>query len=118
MFPDSIRQERVLALLESMHMIVSQTLVQTMDGRRAAAREFLVFDQDIRRHLADAPLAAWPTMVRRLTAERGQSMLIAIGKLFRAGRIEERTLKLYECRFGQIGADIPMEIGRAHVCNP
>src|SRR3546814_18786189 len=53
MFPDSIRQERVLALLESMHMIVSQTLVQTMDGRRAAAREFLVFDQDIRRHLAD-----------------------------------------------------------------
>src|SRR3546814_8728554 len=60
MFPDSIRQERVLALLESLHMIVSQTLVQTMDGRRAAAREFLVFDQDIRRHLADAPLAAWP----------------------------------------------------------
>src|SRR3546814_16801050 len=95
MFPDSIRQERVLALLESLHMIVSQTLVQTMDGRRAAAREFLVLDQDSRRHLAEATLAAWPTMVRRLTAERGQSMMIAIGKLVRAGRNDERSLHLY-----------------------
>src|SRR3546814_9898236 len=53
MFPDSIRQERVLALLESLHMIVSQTLVQTMDGRRAAAREFLVFDQRSEEHTSE-----------------------------------------------------------------
>src|SRR3546814_9600129 len=62
MFPDSIRQERVLALLESLHMIVSQQLVQTMDGRCAEARELLVVDQEIRPHLADERLAARPTL--------------------------------------------------------
>lgn len=85
-FPAMERQGRAIDLAESLRLVVTQVLLPTVDGRRVAAREFLVFDADVRDALLSTEVDRWPQVTRSLIRERGQGMGMAVRRIFDDGR--------------------------------
>jgi len=89
-FPAAERQDRAFSLMEQMRLVINQSLLPAVDGRRVAAREILVFDEETRfAFLAEGDLSRWPVLGRRLLQERGQTMEQAVSRLRAEGRISE-----------------------------
>lgn len=79
------------SIIDSVRVIVSQQLVPSTDGRRVAVREFLVFDDKMRRDLlnvATQNISLLPVRAAELVAEYGQTMVGHAEDLHRAGRID------------------------------
>lgn len=88
--PDE-RHGRALDILESMRMIVWQKLVRTVDGKRTALKEFLVFTPEIRDALISTPVDSLTAKVRELLQKHGQPIEKAAQNQFDAGIIDKRT---------------------------
>lgn len=90
------RHSRIVDIIETVRLIIWQKLVPTLDGKRTALREYLVFDEMIR----DKLLAADPDQVtantRKLLKEYGQTMDVDAKAKFTAGIISEREYRLVE----------------------
>jgi len=87
------------SLIDSLRVIVSQRLVPTLDGRRCAVREFLVFDDAMRRELltvATKNISLLPSAAARLVVQHGQTMAQAARQLAAAGRIDPIYADLIE----------------------
>ncbi len=95
-FPKEERQARTVDILETTRLIVWQQLVPSIDDKRVALREFLVFDEDIRNELLDSDLDRITAKTRELLHRKGQPMIVDAKKKFDAGQISERTYKLLE----------------------
>src|SRR5580700_10050999 len=52
-FPSEERQGRAIDIIETIRVVISQRLVPTVDGKRVALREYLVFDEKVRDILLD-----------------------------------------------------------------
>jgi len=79
------------SIIDSVRVIVSQQLVPSTDGRRVAVREFLVFDNRMRRELlsvATQNISLLPVRAGELVEEFGQTMLGHAEDLHRDGRID------------------------------
>ncbi len=79
------------SIIDSVRVIVSQQLVPSTDGRRVAVREFLVFDNKMRRDLLSVStqnISLLPIRAAELVAEHGQTMVGHAEELLRAGRID------------------------------
>ncbi len=78
------------SIIDSVRVIVSQQLVPSLDGRRVAVREFLVFDNRMRRELlrvATQNISLLPMRAGELVAEYGQTMLGHAEELLQDGKI-------------------------------
>jgi len=93
-FPAEERHGRALDILETMRLALWQKLVPTVDGKRAALREFLVFDEDVRDILVNTEVEMLANKTRQLLKERGQPMIVDAKRKFEAGIISERTYNL------------------------
>ncbi|CAN5246746.1 Dot/Icm type IV secretion system ATPase DotB [soil metagenome] len=93
-FPIGERHGRTIDILETARLIVWQKLVPTVDGKRVALREYLVFNEEIRDILLESPLESVTAITRRLLKERGQPMIVDAQQKFDAGMISERDYKL------------------------
>ena len=82
-----------------LRLVVTQSLLRTVDGNRVAAREYLVFDEYVRDRLLAHSVEEWPSLTRKLMQERGQTMAQAAEKYYRDGRIDERTYRLIATRY-------------------
>lgn len=95
-FPKEEQHTRTIDIIETMRVIIWQKLVPTVDGKRVALREYLIFDEAIR----DQLLATHPDKVtaktRALLATHGQPMLTDAKAKYQAGQIGERTYNLIE----------------------
>lgn len=74
LFPESERNGRSIDVIENLKMVVTQRLLKTVDDRRTAVREYLVFDDDVRRILLNTSLDKIPAKCRELTMERGRTL--------------------------------------------
>ena len=54
-FPADERVGRIIDILETVRLVIWQKLVPTVDGKRVALREYLVFDEHVRDELISAP---------------------------------------------------------------
>lgn len=88
--PDE-RSERAYALMETMRMIVTQTLVPKVSGGRLGVREWMRFDDQVRDKLMDMDFKEWPTEVQRMLPFYGQTMARSAEIYFEAGDIDRRT---------------------------
>ena len=88
------RNNLVSAVAQSLRLIVNQKLVRSIDGRRTALREYLVFDARLRAKFLRTTPDEWPDMTRCAVEEQGQSFGVAIENALRAGRIDERVAAL------------------------
>ncbi|MCL2474013.1 MAG: Flp pilus assembly complex ATPase component TadA [Alphaproteobacteria bacterium] len=93
-FDPSERTERAYALMETLRMIITQTLAPRVGGGRIGLREYLVFDDRVRDTLLDTPVEHWATQTQRLLARHGQSMEQSANKAFKAGLIDRRSYLL------------------------
>lgn len=88
--PDE-RSERAYALMETMRLIVTQTLAPKVSGGRLGIREWMRFDDQVRDKLMDMDFKEWPTEVQRMLPFYGQTMARSAEIHFEAGDIDRRT---------------------------
>lgn len=93
-FPSEERHGRALDILETLRMVIWQKLVPTVDLKRVALREYLIFDEEIRDILVNTEVEMLANKTRQLLKERGQTMLMDAKIKFDEGRISERTYNL------------------------
>lgn len=90
-YPAEERAGRTIDLIETMRLIISQRLAPTVDGKRVALREYLVFDEKIRDILLDTDPNNITAMVRKMVREQGRTMAADAKEKFDAGFITERV---------------------------
>lgn len=93
-FPNEERYGRAVDILETIRVAIWQKLVPSVDGKRVALREYLVFDEQIRDNLLEADPNNITAATRTLLKTHGQVMLVDAKRHFEAGTISERTYKL------------------------
>ena len=93
-FPSEERHGRALDILETLRMVIWQKLVPTVDGKRVALREYLIFDEEVRDILVTTEVEKLASKTRQLLKERGQPMIKDAEKKFKEGRIDERMFNL------------------------
>lgn len=93
-FPSEERQGRTIDIIETVRVIISQRLVPTIDGKRVALREYLVFDEKIRDILLETDILNITNVVRKLVREYGCTMEADAHAKFKAGLITERQYRV------------------------
>jgi defect-in-organelle-trafficking protein DotB len=90
-FEPNERSERAYALMESLRLIVTQTLVSKVSGGRLGVREWMRFDDSVRDKLMDMDFKDWPAEIGRMVPFYGQSMARSAEIFFEAGEIDRKT---------------------------
>src|SRR3990167_1111493 len=93
-FPPEERQGRTIDIIETVRLVVSQRLVPTVDGKRVALREYLVFNEEIRDILLETDILNITNTVRKLVREQGRTMAADAHEKFSAGIISERLYRI------------------------
>jgi defect-in-organelle-trafficking protein DotB len=93
-FPPEERQGRTIDIIETVRLVISQRLVPTVDGKRVALREYLVFDEKIRDILLETDVLNITNVVRKLVREYGRTIETDANEKFKAGIITERQYSL------------------------
>ncbi len=88
------RAGRTIDILETIRLCIWQKLVPTVDGKRVALREYLVFDEETRDILLEGDPENVTSATRKLVHERGQLMSVDAKQRFDEGLIDERTYHL------------------------
>lgn len=104
-FEPNERSERAYALMETVRLVVTQTLVPKIGGGRMGIREWMRFSDDVRDKLLGMDFKEWPTEIHRLIALNGQSMAKSAGQAFDAGLIDRRTYIMLSSSTGAGGGD-------------
>ncbi|MCD6048571.1 MAG: dotB [Gammaproteobacteria bacterium] len=89
-FPIEERAGRTIDIIETIRVVIWQTLIPSLDGKRVALREYLIFDEKVRDALLDTPTEMVTAKTRQLLKEYGQTMDIDAKAKFEAGIIGER----------------------------
>lgn len=93
-FPREERVGRTIDIIETLRLIIWQKLVPTIDGKRVALREYLIFNEEVRNILLAADPAEVTSITRKLLKEKGQPMVVDAKQKFDEGIISEREFKL------------------------
>lgn len=93
-FPAEERQGRTIDIIETVRLVISQRLVPTVEGKRVALREYLVFDEKTRDILLETDILNITNVVRKLAREYGHTMQSDAQEKFKAGLITERQFNL------------------------
>jgi defect-in-organelle-trafficking protein DotB len=93
-FPPEERQGRTIDIIETVRLVISQRLVPTVDGKRVALREYLIFDEKVRDILLEADILNITNVVRKLVREQGRTMEADAKEKLQAGMITERQYHL------------------------
>lgn len=90
-FPAEERLGRTIDIIETLRLIVSQRLIPTVDDKRVALREYLVFDESVRDVLLETDPINVTAVTRKLVREKGRTMDTDAKEKFDAGIISERN---------------------------
>ena len=93
-FTTEERLGRTIDILETIRLCIWQKLVPTVDGKRVALREYLVFDEETRDILLEGDPNDVTSLTRKLVRERGQLMTVDAKEKLTQGIISERVYKL------------------------
>jgi defect-in-organelle-trafficking protein DotB len=93
-FPREERVGRTIDIIETLRLIIWQKLVPTVDGKRVALREYLIFTEEVRNRLLEADPTQVTAITRSLVKEKGQPMIVDALKKFEEGIIPEREFKI------------------------
>ncbi len=85
------RSERAFALMETVRLIVTQTLVPKVSGGRTGVREWMCFTDEVREKFLDMDFKEWPAEIQRVIPLYGQTMARSAEILFEAGEIDRRS---------------------------
>jgi defect-in-organelle-trafficking protein DotB len=89
-FDPSERSERAYALMETIRMVVTQSLVPKVGGGRIGVREWMIFPDEVRDKLLEVSFVEWPAMIQRIVQNYGQTMAQSARLVFEKGLIDRR----------------------------
>ena len=95
-FPHAERDARMFDLLETVKVIIWQTLVPTPDGQRTALREYLVITEEVRDILIDGKTDAIVSRVRKILSSAGKPLIVDAKEKYEAGTIDKKVFDLIE----------------------
>lgn len=90
--PDSQKAAMAYNLLKNLRYVIAQRLLRTLDGKRVAIREYLVFTPEIRQKLQALPHTEWQTWIDNYLTERKARMSDKAWALYQEGRISRHEL--------------------------
>ena len=93
-FSGEERLGRTIDILETIRLCIWQKLVPTVDEKRVALREYLVFDEEVRDLLLESDPNDVTAATRKLVRQKGQLMTWDAKNKFEQGIISERVYKL------------------------
>lgn len=93
-FAGEERLGRTIDILETIRLCIWQKLVPTVDDKRVALREYLVFDEEVRDILLESDPNDVTAATRKLVRQKGQLMTWDAKNKFEQGIISERVYKL------------------------
>lgn len=93
-FAQEEREGRTIDIIETIRLSLWQKLVPTVDGKRVALREYLIFNQDIRDKLLSEEPEKVTALTRKLVYEYGQPMIVDAQKKYEEGIISEREYNI------------------------
>lgn len=93
-FSGEERLGRTIDILETIRLCIWQKLVPTVDDKRVALREYLVFDEEVRDLLLESDPNDVTSATRKLVRQKGQLMTLDALMKFEEGIISERVYKL------------------------
>lgn len=99
------RSERAYALMETVRLVVTQSLVPRVGGGRVGVREWMRFSDEVRGKLMEMDFKDWPTEIHRMLPFYGTPMAKSAERLFEAGTIDRRTYIMLSSSTGAGGSD-------------
>ena len=91
-FPESERATAIFDIIDTARLVVAQKLVKGVDGKLLAAREYLVFDEEVRDELLNlSEMGKVTSKVKKLVESKGHSFKEEALRLYKAGLIDEVT---------------------------
>lgn len=93
-FPQEEREGRAIDIIETVRVIISQRLVPTIDGKRVALREFLVFSEQIRDELLSAEIDHLSHRVRQFVKTQGRTLAMDAKEKRDQGIISDRQYNI------------------------
>lgn len=100
-FPENERQSKLMDLVDSLQMIIAQRLLKTVDGKRCAVKEFIVFDSDVKKILKEANPINISRIVDGIVREKRQRLIDDAYTRLQEGLISEETFKQCERSWGK-----------------
>lgn len=97
-FPLEDREARTVDIIETLRIVIWQQLAPTVDGKRTALREYLVFDDTLRDKMLASDLSSITATTRDLLKRYGQTMQDEVENKFKEGIISERTYAILSAR--------------------
>jgi len=97
------REERAVALMETLRLVVTQALVPRIGGGRVGVREWMKFPDDVREKLMDMHFNKWPPEIQRMIVQYGQTMAKSAEIEYEAGHIDRRHYLLLSASTGTSG---------------
>jgi defect-in-organelle-trafficking protein DotB len=91
LFPYDAQSAAASKVLGCLRMVVAQKLVKSLDGKRVALREWLVFDRAFKERLEVERFERWPSLIRAEIALRQCGMKHAAERAHAAGLIDRAT---------------------------
>lgn len=104
-FEPGERTERAYALMETLRMIVTQALVPKVGGGRVGVREFLIFSEELRERLLEAPIDRWTSEAQRMVVQFGRSMEKSAQRAYDEGLIDRRWFLMLAKGFSSTADD-------------
>ncbi len=94
------REERAIALMETLRLIVTQALAPRVGGGRIGVREWMKFPDEVREKLMDMHFTEWPNEIQRMISQYGQTMEKSAELVFEQGKIDRRHYLLLSSSTG------------------
>lgn len=94
------REERAIALMETLRLIVTQALAPRIGGGRVGVREWMKFPDEVREKLMDMHFTKWPNEIQRMINQYGQTMQRSAEIVFEDGLIDRRHYLLLSSATG------------------
>ncbi len=94
------REERAVALMETLRLVVTQALVPRIGGGRCGVREWMEFPDEVREKLMDMHFTKWPNEIQRMINQYGQTMEKSAEQVFEQGTIDRRAYLLLSSSTG------------------
>jgi len=85
------REERAVALIETLRLIVTQALVPRVGGGRCGVREWMRFPDEVREKLLDMHFTKWGNEIQRAIPQYGQTMEKSSAIAFESDQIDRRA---------------------------
>ena len=90
-FPAELQNQKAMMISGSIRVIVIQRLLKTLNGKRVAVREYMVFDETHRNALQDLPYERWPQYIRNYLEERNATIKDKSWELLQQNIIDDET---------------------------